>query len=168
MHDRYADDDSWVPTLTHNNLRMMWLGLFDQTMADAFVRDNLMNTSRFWTKMPLPSIAVSDPHFNNEGSNNWSGDPEGLTLQRTIRALEAYGHHAESLMVGAALTRALLSLPGCSNTTATTSATRTTTCAFPQQINPFTALPQSGDGYGPMIMSLLEYTARRVGYQNAW
>ena len=36
-------------------------------------------------------------------------------------------------------------------------------CAFPQQIDPLTAIPEPGDGYGPMIMSLLEYTARRVG-----
>lgn len=34
---------------------------------------------------------------------------------------------------------------------------------FPQQIDPFTAIPEPGDGYGPMIMSLLEYTALRVG-----
>ena len=52
MFDRRADD-SVVPTLAHNSLRMMWQGLFDQEMADAFVGDNLMNTSRFWTKAPL-------------------------------------------------------------------------------------------------------------------
>jgi hypothetical protein len=156
MFSRNADD-SWVTSLQHTNLRMMWLGLFDQEMADAFVRDNLMNTSRFWTKMPLPSISVSDPHFtwNAADSNNWSGGPEGLTLQRAIRALEAYGHHAESVLVGLQLTQALLNTPGC--------VTNSSRCAFPQQIDPFTAKPQGGDGYGPMILSLLEYTARRVG-----
>jgi hypothetical protein len=153
MFDRYADD-TWVTSLQHNNLRMMWQGLFDQSMADAFVRDNLMNTSRFWTKMPMPSISVDDPHFENFGDNNWSGPPEGLTLQRAVRALEAYGHHAESVLAGAALTQALLT-PAC--------ATNASKCAFPQQIDPFTAKPQAGDGYGPMILSLLEYTARRVG-----
>ena len=90
MYDRF-EDDSWVPTLQHNNIRMMFFGVFNQSMADAFVRDNLMNTSRFWTKMPMPSIAVSDPHFQNDKGNNWSGPPEGLTLQRAIRALESYG-----------------------------------------------------------------------------
>ena len=154
MYDRY-EDDTWVTSLQHNNLRMMWLGAFDQGMADAFVRDNLMNTSRFWTKMPMPSIAVSDPHFEDEGGNNWSGPPEGLTLQRAVRALEAYGHHAESVLAGVALTNALLSAPGC--------ATNSSRCGFPQQIDPFTATPDSGDGYGPMILSLLEYTGRRVG-----
>ena len=151
MYDRYADD-TWVSSLQHNNLRMMWLGAFDQEMADAFIADNLMNTSRFWTKMPMPSIAVSDPHFEDRKGNNWSGPSEGLTLQRAIRALEAYGHHAESVLAGLALTQALLN--GCKTPKG---------CAFPQQIDPLTAIPEPGDGYGPMIMSLLEYTARRVG-----
>ena len=154
MYDRYSDD-SWVPTLQHNNLRMMWLGAFSPAMADAFVAKHLMNTSEFWTKCPLPSIAASDPHFANSRGNNWSGPSEGLTFQRAIRALEAYGHHAESIMAGLALTTALLSTPGCR--------TDVSKCQFPQQIDPFTAIPEPGEGYGPMIMSLLEYTARRVG-----
>ena len=69
MFDRRADD-SIVPTLMHNSLRMMWQGLFSQEMADSFIRDNLMNRSRFWTRMPLPSIAVSDPHFYNDKAAN--------------------------------------------------------------------------------------------------
>eukprot|EP01052_Picozoa_sp_SAG31_P002261 SAG31_NODE_78_length_27447_cov_83.819877_7_plen_545_part_00 len=160
MFDRYADD-TWVHTLQHNNLRMMWMGMFDQEMADAFVKENLMNTSRFWTTMPMPSISVSDPHCCADtktcGSNNWSGAPEGLTLQRAVRALESYSHHTESVLAGLALTSALLNTPGCR--------TNSSLCSFPQQIDAFTAMPQSGDGYGPMILSLLEYTARRVGIQ---
>lgn len=154
MFDRYADD-SWVPTLQHNNLRAMWLGLFSQQQADSFVTGSLMNRSRFWTKMPLPSISASDRHFVAGRGNDWSGPPEGLTLQRAIRALESYGHHAESLLIGLSLTSALLSAPGC--------ARNSSACGFPQQIDPFSAMPEPGDGYGPMIMSLLEYTARRVG-----
>ena len=87
--------------------------------------------------------------------NDWSGPPEGLTLQRAIRALESYGHHTESVLIGLALTDALLSAPGCSG--------NASLCHFPQQIDPFTALPYPGTGYGPMMISLLEYTARRVG-----
>ena len=34
---------------------------------------------------------------------------------------------------------------------------------FPQQINPFNNTPGRGDKYGPMILSLLELTALRVG-----
>ena len=138
MFDKY-EDDSWVTSLQHNNLRAMWLGLFDQGMADAFVRVNLMNRSRFFTKMPLPSISVSDDHFEDDSGNNWSGAPEGLTLQRAIRALESYGHHAESVLIGLALTEALLRSPGC--------ATNSSRCAFPQQVSPSTGVPEPGDGY---------------------
>jgi len=162
MFDRYADN-SWVTSLQHNNLRAMWLGLFDQGMADAFVRVNLMNRSRFFTKMPLPSISVSDDHFEDDSGNNWSGAPEGLTLQRAIRALESYGHHAESVLIGLALTEAcksdrliaslsgpscdlanpdsiaVLRSPGC--------AANGSRCAFPQQVSPSTGVPEPGDGY---------------------
>eukprot|EP01052_Picozoa_sp_SAG31_P063235 SAG31_NODE_22178_length_532_cov_0.789838_1_plen_80_part_01 len=80
MYDRDATD-KWVTTLVHNNLRMMWLGLFTQQMADEFVHVHLMNMSEFWTKMPLPSISVSDPRYQDKGGNDWSGPTEGLTLQ---------------------------------------------------------------------------------------
>ena len=56
--------------------------------------------SEFWTPTPLPSIAASDPRFENKEGNNWSGPPEGLTYQRAIRALESYGHHAELVLLG--------------------------------------------------------------------
>ena len=155
-----------MPTLTHSSLRAMWQGLFDQNMADTFVRVNLMNTSRFWTKMPLPSISADDPHFaglgsGSAGGNNWSGPPEGLTLQRAIRALEAYGHYAESVLVGLALTDSLLK--GCDANGSALGAGAASGCHFPQEINPFTAVPLPGTGYGPMMLSLLEYTARRLG-----
>ena len=161
MFDRDATD-AWVTTLVHNNLRMMWFGLFTQPMADAFLTRHLMNASEFWTKMPLPSIAVSDPRFHCDPThgNDWSGPTEGLTTQRAIRALESYGHFAELTLVGRALTAALLS--GCQQHVKGKPAG----CHFPQQIDPFTALPWTtglDDGYGPMIISLLQYTALRVG-----
>ena len=44
MFDRDAKDQ-WVTTLTHNNLRMMWHGMFSQHQADTFVTRHLMNRS---------------------------------------------------------------------------------------------------------------------------
>jgi hypothetical protein len=149
--------DRWVTTLVHSNLRAMWHGVFDQHMADTFVARHLMNRSEFWTPMPLTSIAISDPRFQNKDGNNWSGPPEGLTLQRAIRALESYGHHAELIILGLELTEALLPRPGSNGNRTVVGGN------FPQQIHPFTAVPQAGDGYGPMILSLLEHTALRVG-----
>ena len=145
--DRERDGaQAFVTTLVHNNIRAMWAGVFDQAMADAFVARHLMNSSEFFTATPLPSIAVSDPRFKNDGGNDWSGPPEGLTFQRAIRALESYGHHAEAQLVGARQRAAL-------------AATRN----FPQQIDPFSSKPDAGDCYGPMLLSLLEYTALATG-----
>ena len=56
--------------------------------------------------MPLVSIAVSDPRFQNKEHNTWSGQVQGLTVQRSVRALEDYGHVAELTLVGRALTAA--------------------------------------------------------------
>ena len=76
-----------------------------QPMADAFVRENLLNPAAFWTPMPLPSTAANDPFFRNVSNNNWSGQPQGLTYQRAIGALENYGHRAEITLIGARLLR---------------------------------------------------------------
>lgn len=50
----------------------------------------------------------------------------GLTFQRTIRALERYGHHTESVMVGQKLTDAILSFDNC--------ATNSSHCHFTLQV----------------------------------
>ena len=92
----------------------MWQGSFDQKMATTFVTRHLMNTSEFWTPTPLPSISVADPRYNTlKNANTWSGRPMGLTFQRSIRALERYGHHTESVMVGQKLSDAILAFDGC-------------------------------------------------------
>lgn len=156
MFDRDAED-RWVTTLCHNNLRMMWHGLFTQQMADTFVARHLMNTSEFWTKMPLVSIAISDHRYKNVAGNNWAGQPQGLTVQRAIRGLESYTHLAELTLVGRSLEAALKN--GCADDDGSR-------CHFPQQIDPATAIPQTthpDDGYGPMMLSFLELTALRAG-----
>ena len=61
-------------------------------MANRFVKEHLLNPEEFWTPFPLPSVAVNDPAFRNAPENNWSGQPEGLTYQRAILALERYGY----------------------------------------------------------------------------
>ena len=147
--DRERDGNhSFVETLVHNNLRAMWHGAFSQEMADTFVAQHLMNRSEFYTATPLPSISAADLRFRDPtASNDWSGPPEGLTFQRTLRALESYGHHAELLLIGAAQRAALLP-----------------ELRFSQQIDPFTSVPSShGHCYGPMLLSFLEYTARTTG-----
>lgn len=136
-----------LPALIHNNLRCMYYGSFDQQMADSFVKYHLMNKSEFWTPMPLPSIAANDPLFRNISGNNWSGQPQGLTYQRAIEALENYGHYAEVTLLGKKLLNSTKA-----------------SFRFTQQFNPYTGQPNnSSDGYGPTMLSVLEYISHMYG-----
>ena len=135
--------------LIHNNLRCMWYGVFTQEMADAFIRQHLLNPAELWTPVPLVSIAANDPLFRNEGVNNFSGQPQGLTFQRAIRALEDYGHYAEVSLVGQKLLPVLIR----------------NGCTFTAHLDPITGAPSGPkpDGYGPMILAALEYISRMHG-----
>jgi hypothetical protein len=138
-----------MPALQHNNLRAMYHGSFTQDMADRFVKEHLLNPEEFLTAMPLPSIAVNNPVFRNIAENNWSGQPEGLTYQRAIRALENYGYFSEVSLFG----EKLLNTVGKRNT-------------FPQQFDPFTgefSEAESRTDYGPTALSVLEYISRFYG-----
>jgi hypothetical protein len=67
-------------------------------------------------------------------------------LVQAIKALETYGHHSELLLIGQKQREALEH-----------------TNKFPQQINPFSTMPDKGDCYGPMLLSFLEYSAMTRG-----
>jgi hypothetical protein len=145
----------FMDVLIHDNLRAMWYHAFTQKMADEFIRYHLFNPKEFWTPAPLPSIAADDPKFRNDPRSDWSGQPEGLTYQRTIRALENYGHFAEVDLIGSKL----LQLVGRNGT-------------FTQQYDPFTGKACGGhrqsmgrDGYGPTVLSVLEYTGHMYGVE---
>jgi hypothetical protein len=145
--DRYG---KVLPELVHNNLRAMHHGMFTQEMADAFIRYHLLNPDEFWTPMPLPSIAIKEPLYR-AGPNDWSGQPEGLTFQRAIRALQNYGHFAEVTLIGRKLIDAIIRGGH-----------------FPQQFDPMTGLPDvsgggHGDGYGPTVLAVLEYCSLMNG-----
>jgi len=142
-------DGGRLPELIHNNLRCMWYGMFTKEMADAFVDHHLLNPDAFWTPVPLVSIAINEPLFHNGLRNNWSGQPQGLTYQRAIDALENYGRYAEVTRLGRILLPVLI---GNNN-------------RFTQQLDPHTGAPsgQKPDGYGPMMLAALEYISRMHG-----
>jgi hypothetical protein len=140
-------DNKVMPILLHNNLRCMYFGSFDQEMADRFISEHLMNPDEFMTPMPLPSVAANDPMFRNISGNNWSGQPQGLTFQRSIRALENYGHYAELTIIG----QRFLEVIG-------------KKMIFTQQYDPFTTEPTGlEDGYGPTLLASLEFITRLYG-----
>jgi hypothetical protein len=142
-------DGEVLPELIHNNLRCMWYGIFTQEMADAWIQHHMLDPETFWTPVPLPSIAINEPLFYNGKRNNWSGQPQGLTYQRAIDALENYGHYAEVTLLGQKLLPVLIQ----------------NNCRFTQQLDPMTGAPsgQRPDGYGPMMLAALEYLSRMHG-----
>lgn len=136
-----------MPVLTHNNLRCMYWGSFDEDMAQRFVQEHLLDPQGFWTPMPLCSVAVSDPLFRNISENNWSGQPEGLTYQRSIRALSNYGFHHILPRLADKLFKAI-----------------GMDAIFCQQFDTFTgARASQKDGYGPTMLAVLEFIARLYG-----
>lgn len=142
-------DGKVLDELIHNNLRCMWYGLFTQEMADAFIRHHLLNPEEFWTPVPLVSIARNEPLFQSVPRNNWSGQPQGLTYQRAIGALERYGHLAEITLLGRKLFPVLVQ----------------NNYQFSQQLDPDTGKPSESNGnyYGPMILAMEGYLTRMHG-----
>ncbi len=153
-----------VEVLCHNSLRCMYWGSFSQEMADAFVREHLLNPDEFWTALPLPSVAANDPAFRNAPENNWSGQCEGLTYQRAILALERYGYEKIVTRLGKKLMQAVIDGG----------------YVFTQQFDPFTGEPSRvspvtkqplppgsdepcQDGYGPTMLAVLTYIAHIWG-----
>lgn len=168
--DRYGRQ---IPVLCHNTLRCMYWGSLSQDMADTFVHRHLLNPEEFYTPMPLPSIAANDPCFRNSPENNWNGQPEGLTYQRAIPALERYGYHKLVTVLGNRLFQAVADGG----------------FRFTQQFDPFTGQPslvsaethhplsnsETGPiqvAYGPTMLACLEYIAHRWGIHphmgNVW
>lgn len=154
-HACYDRDKSnnMMDILIHNNIRCMYYGSFDQQMADDFVKYHLLNPKEFWTDIPLPSIAANDPLFRNISGNNWSGQPQGLTFQRSITALENYNHYAELTMIGTKFLKVIGD-----------------SLKFTQQFDPFTGTIDNAmkkDSYGPSILASMEFISRLYGIHMA-
>ena len=141
-----------LPALNQLNIRAMAQGMFTQQMADDFVRCHLMNPQEFFTPYPIPSTAINSPTFLNVEKSteycSWAGPSMGLTLQRSVKALENYGHYVEIGLIGEKLLNRIGQEP----------------VRFPVQFNPLTgdAVGRAG-GYGPMILASMEFLSRMVG-----
>lgn len=141
-----------MPVMIHNSLRAMYWNSLTQYQADRFVKEHLLNPEEFWTKMPLPSVAVNDPLFRNVTTNNWSGQAEALSYQRAIRATDNFGYEYLQPYLGNKLFEAIGDK-----------------CRFVQQYDPFTMEPSvvclegEQDAYGPAMLSVMEYAARMYG-----
>jgi hypothetical protein len=161
-------DGEFIYALTQENIKCMYMGLMSQEMADDFIKLHFMNKDEFWTPYPLPSIALNDPYFHVNSNlsncqqkldeigfnshdidnNSWSGPTNGLTYQRSIKALLNYNHHAEQIMVG----ERVLELVKRNK-------------VFVQNNNPITGdySASSQNGYGPMMLAVLEFISLMQG-----
>lgn len=168
VYDR-DNKNEFLDTLCMFNVKCMFHGAFSQKMADEFIKYHLLNPNDFFTPLPLPAIAASDPlyYVDNEQNNltpemlelakremspdaldnSWSGAIQGLSVQRSLYALTNYGHHAESAMIGKLWLKNL--------------------CRekyFTQQYNPTTGEhAKADDGYGPTMLAALQYIAYLYG-----
>lgn len=165
---------NFMDVLLHNNLRCMYYQSFSQDMTDDFIKYHMLNPEEFWTYVPLPSIAVNDPCFRNINFNNWGGQPQGLTYQRAIQALDNYGHQAEIRMLGKKWINLLIDKK-----------------KLVQQYDPFDGTPcvtrseglapegeeterykdvitLGPNGYGPTILAALEYISLLCGVNIAF
>ena len=170
--DRDKDNET-IDVLSLENIKCMYHGLFTQEMADDFIEKHLLNPEEFFTPLPLPNIAANDPVFyvNDElnnftpeienvvranmaddiADNSWSGPVQGLIYQRAIDGLLNYGHHAELTYFGRKWLANLAKVK-----------------KFGQQFNPFTGEPSPGaTGYGPTVLSALEYITHLIGIDYA-
>lgn len=130
-------------------LRTMFMHVVTQDMADRMV-ERLMSREHFFTTVPFPSISINDSKYLRSEDNeycSWSGPSQGLTLQRSVRAFENYGHYAELGLIAERFFSALSRNMG----------------DFNVQFNPITGAPMGSGGYGPMILAALEYYSHLYG-----
>ena len=156
-----------IDALTQENIKCLYCGLFTKDMADAFIKEHLFNENEFYTPYPFPAIAINDPYFHLNANtsncakrleevggghrdiddNSWSGPINGLVWQRSIDALLNYGYHYECALVGKKILHLLKRER-----------------KYVQNYNPFTGAPSKGeDGYGPTMLSALEYISLLYG-----
>lgn len=149
VFDRDSANREIVCDNSQTLLRTMFMGAVSQPMADRMV-ERLMDSTLFFTRVPFPSIAPGDKKYLRSEDNEycaWSGPSQGLTLQRSVRALENYGHCAELGLVAGRFFDVLERHAG----------------DFNVQFNPETGASMGSGGYGPMILAALEYLTHLYG-----
>ncbi len=147
-YDRNCNNQ-FMDVLFQGNIQAMHHGSFYPDMANLFIKEHMLNPEEFWTPVPLPSIAINNPFYRDEAVNNWSGFPQSLTYQRSIRALENYGYYHELTLLAQKYLPVVIK-----------------NGRFTQQFDPYTGESSLGWGngdYGPCILSVLEFISRLYG-----
>ncbi|WP_054705901.1 hypothetical protein [Bacillus sp. JCM 19041] len=129
-------------------LRVLACEIGDDAFFQQALRRYLLNTSKFFSKYPFPSIALDDPRFDSTSihDNSWGGATNFLSLIRAPHAFDYHGHHVEFTWV----MHQILTVFSHSN-------------KFPQTINPWTGEAGFTEVYSPSILCLLDFIERLSG-----
>jgi glycogen debranching enzyme len=90
--DRKGPGGQWIDVWTSAGLLPLWAGVATADQAQR-LRDHLADPRKFWTAMPVPSVARDDPKFKKD---MWSG-PTWVTMNYLlVRGLQRYGFAREA------------------------------------------------------------------------
>ncbi|WP_301624101.1 MGH1-like glycoside hydrolase domain-containing protein [Paenibacillus apis] len=128
-------------------LRVLACETGDRALFDTALRRYLLNTSKFFAKYPLTSVAMDDPRFDPSSAyNSWAGPTNFLTLIRTPHAFEYHGRYVELTWLMQPIMSAMARM------------TR-----FSQTLSPWTGEEGFTDTYSPSILCLLDFVERMCG-----
>lgn len=128
-------------------LRVLACEAGDLELFDKALRRYLLNTSKFFAKYPLTSVAMDDPRFDPSSTyNSWAGTTNFLTLIRTPHAFEYHGRYVELTWLIQPIMSAMARM------------TR-----FPQTLSPWTGAEGYTDTYSPSILCVLDFVERMCG-----
>lgn len=139
--------DQWVRVQSDVLLRVLACEVGDGEFFAETLRRYLLNTSKFFAKYPLTSIAMDDPRFDPFiHYNSWSGPTNFLTILRTPHAFEHHRRHVELSWV----LHPILSAFARSD-------------RFAQCLSPWTGEMGFTEQYSPSILALLDIAERLCG-----
>lgn len=128
-------------------LRVMASEVGDREFFDRMLRQYLLNTSKFFAKYPLTSLAMDDPRFDPFSSyNTWAGATNFLSLIRTPHAFEHHGRHVELTWVLQPIVSAMSRMK-----------------RFGQVLSPWTGEEGFTESYSPALLCVLDYVERLCG-----
>jgi hypothetical protein len=124
--------------------RVLGEHVVDRAMFERIYARHIKSPDGFWPPYPLPSIAVSDPAFVRDLSeNSWGGPSQALTALRAPRWFEYYGKQSDLQYLMRRWIEAILAAPD-----------------FMQQLNPWTGEFSTSKGYSPAMCVFIDFVHR--------
>jgi len=134
---------------TITQLRMLNCGFATKSKAKKLFERHILNTDRFWTSFPFPSVSSDEETARPEAYSCWHGPTFCPTMTRAPRAFINYGRRAELLEAARRITGHLVKRGG-----------------FAQQYNPHTGKPgaiEAGISMSATALAYIEYVALLCG-----